>query len=654
MKKVLIIGLGAIAALTCSGCMKKNEEKQTLATPTNLSVQADGENTYIVFKEVDEADYYTISINDMTVTIEDGEEENIKYNASNIITQPKQYTIKVKAEGDNFISSQYSLGYSYYYQVNLNTPIINREGGIINWPRVPNADYYEVKFEGELINAVYTTSINSYNIENYINTPGSYKVKVRSISNNQGYIASDYSNEINIITNTQLPAPTNIVINNINNELLLSFMCETELEGAQIEVNGEEYLLNKEGLYNVSVNTGISNMYTIKLSTLISAYGNSVGTKVDVRVKAISNNEYILSSNYSNSATYEFKSRLASPNANLKLQGDNAVLTINSSINEDLMGYHIYIGSNNYKTITKDIITVLIPTIEINNLPIFIQAISNNQRINNSLLSDPLYCGNYDNLNNPVINYLNQSINYMVQGAQSYCVEIYNNTYYSTIFTNEDSLDLTNLAPDVYTIKVSAISSNKQIGVAEKTINHKIKLNKAQDVTLDSIINIGKLTFNPVDNAYGYVLYINNVRIDKLFDTNVIDITEFVNEANKYYIEVQAIGRIVDMYISSDKSSSVEYDKTITLSKPQLSLVKQDGKTFLNIDVNENEKGLATKCVLWLDFVQQELDFKDAQIDITTQLQATGGHTIIIQALAIDNEYINNSKVNMITQKTFA
>ncbi len=651
MKKGFIVALGVLTALCFTGCGKKDKAKPALATPTNLSVQADGENTYIIFNEVANADYYTISINDMSVTIEDGEESTLKYNASNIITQPKNYTIKVKAEGDKYTSSQYSIEYKYYYKVNLIAPTLVKDGNIINWARVSNADYYEVQFSSDLINKTYITSTNSFNVTNLITNAGKYSIKVRSLSDNEGYITSDFSNVVEYVTTSQLEPANNLVINNINNELLLSFVTEQDVDGIELEVNNKTYSLSVDNLSAVCIDNNISNMYTIKLSTLLTANGDMITEIVNARVKLVSSNEYISNSNFSNFASYQFSSVLPTPTATLVVDGDNAILNINNVSNEDLMGYNVYIGNTKYKTITSDISLIQISLSEINNLPIYIQSVSNNQLVCNSLLSEALWSESYTSLATAEINYNNQILSYAVQNAEMYCVEIYNNTFSTTIFTTNSSLDLTNIAPNMYNVRVSAIANGK-ISVTTSSITHVVKLETIDDLTIDTLINIGVLTFSPVDNAYGYIMYIDGVKLDKLFTTNNIDLAEYVNELGNYEIEIKAIGCVNGMFVDSELSNKVEFTKSVTLSKPALSFTEQDDKVYLNINIDENESDKATKCILWTNYESQEIEFEDAQFDITSLVESVGSHTFIIQTVADNNAFINNSSVNTISYIT--
>ena len=102
MKKKFFLVLAILGLIVMGGCDEDNKKQGTLSAPQQVEVKLDGDRSIIVFDEVENAEYYSIYINDMSVTVKGGGSGTVTYDASKIMTTPQKYTIKVKAGGGEY------------------------------------------------------------------------------------------------------------------------------------------------------------------------------------------------------------------------------------------------------------------------------------------------------------------------------------------------------------------------------------------------------------------------------------------------------------------------------------------------------------------------------------------------------------------------
>jgi len=266
-----------------SGC--ENEGKTSLSIPKELTVN----NGIISFKQVDDAEYYSISVNDKVFSVDAKHNSNVtlidgfvKYDANRLFAYGNTYSIKVKARGSEKYDSHYTAVVEYLHNIDLLAPEnVKLSAKTLVWDNVNDATYYIVKAIRKInnitsenvvrcdINACDTTCflIDSSTHENLI---GEFQFSVKAVREGENPCESDFSNVLNYTNYIQLKAPsmangktikqTNegiiMELSNVDeNANMLIITCGNVVvecqykQSAYVKKSGSNYILNLTGIF---------------------------------------------------------------------------------------------------------------------------------------------------------------------------------------------------------------------------------------------------------------------------------------------------------------------------------------------------------------------------------------------------------------------
>lgn len=660
MKKKIFLVLILLSLVFVGGCDEGNKKEGTLSTPQQIEVKLDGDKSFIVFDEVENAEYYNIYINDMAVTVQGGKGGVISYDASKIITQPQTYNIRIKASGTNYYDSEFSSIYTYEHKMALSAPNIYVDGTVLNWERVSHASFYDILVTSSSLNmqSTYRFASNKFNFSSILTSKGEYVFKVKAISEDSQYLDSAYSNEIRYqnIQTLITPYKLQIVIDQ-NGRALLNFMSSENVTDFILDIDGTLYNLPQEIIANYMIDNEYDNLYTINLTSFLSDNNIAIDNskQIAIKVKAIANNLYLRNSEFSEIITYQYKSVLKTPTISIVKGLESSVVNFNYSTTKYLGGFELYLNGVKYKTLPNNINNIELLNSEIDGYAITLKAISNNNNCYSSMFSNAVYLTNNEQLSQTEIELDAETLSWVsVENAEKYCIEIYNLFYQKSIITTETSINLLAYGVDygLYNVKITAMAYNYNSSISEMSLKYLQILDKVENVSIGMGASVTTLTFDEVDNAYGYVIYLHDVKINHIFDNNSININSYVGVAGNYDIRVQAIALANSGMQSGELSQEQVLQSTQTLTAPRLSIEENDGKYYLNIEVNEDEKVLASGCSIWVNYTLLETRiFENAKIDITSYFTTAGNYTFMAQVLANkDNQYIKDSGISSISR----
>ncbi len=664
MKNKFLFVLALLSVLTITGCKdKKDTAGSVLQAPQEVTVQSNGEQSLIIFDEVKNAEYYDIYINDVCVTVKSNGTGTIQFDASKIITLPQKYTIKVKAGGDKYFDSEFTEEYEYHHTSVLDAPIATIDGTILNWNKVENAEFYDVVVTSHnpAIETTYRFASNKFNFANILANKGEYLFKVQAISESSEYISSIYSNQVKYVHTFKLETPNNLCVaySGEAGEYLLSFVSSEEVDSFTININGNNYSLPQSEMSTFLYDPNgleLDNIYTIKLETFAKSKGELLdcSTLTTISVKANTSNVYLESSEFSNTLQFQFISVLVTPRIEIEVNNTMCTIKIHSN-NENskyLSGFAIYLNDKKYKTISRDITELELPLSEIDGATIRAQAISNNSNCYSSNLSDGRHIGVKPLLEVEEINYENGLISWTAEEISPYYyVEILNSAYRYAQVVSTMYLDISTLCPcGEYWVRVTAIADGCAQSGALKNIIHTTQLTTPTQVNVSFGKNGTHLQFNEVEGAYGYVVYLNDTPIKRLFTGSPINLSQYINEANAYNVQVQAVGIINKGILASEKSEKQLIQSTRTLTAPTLTIIKEDDKYYLNVHVEESEKEIASGYEVWVNYQSIGTEsFASGKIDITSYFTNAGQYNFMAKAKAIDSPYIKDSNMASLT-----
>lgn len=671
MKKKVLLTLGLLSILMLGGCQDTEKKLGTLSAPQQVSVQSNDGKSLIIFDEVENAQYYNIYINDMSITVKGDGSGTVEFDASKIINLPQQYTIKVKAGSKKYFDSQFSEECKYSHTGTLASPVVTIDGTILNWNKVDNADFYDISvtsFNPNMEN-IYTFPVNTFDFSNLLTAKGEYLFRVRAVSENNEYLTSSYSNQIRYSNSITLTTPYNLQTHYDldSNELLLKFLSSNDVDNFLLNIEGVNYNLSTTS--TVFIRNNFRNEYTIKLSSFMSSKGIEFDSskKVNVCVKAVSTQQYLYSSEFSETISCGKFEVLSKPQLNVSHSSNIATLKIQyankpynvANNSQFLSGYALYLNGIKYKTLSKDMTEIELPTSIIGSKGIRVQAISNNNNCYSSNLSDVKYIeAGLPALSGLTITYDAGVVTWnKIDDATAYYVEISNDIfrYQAFVEANADAelkLDISDICePNNYNVKVIAFKEGFKQSEATKSITYTLQLDDITGVEIREIGDVKYLYFDEVDNAYGYVVYINNLIDDEVFKSSPININKYISDASSYTIQVKAISISDNIIYDSDLSDSVLIQNVKTLSTPSLNIIKKGNKYYLEVSVNDSETASAAGCEIWINYVSIGVqEFKYHCIDITSYFANAGEYSFKAKAIANGSSNVKDSNIASISK----
>ena len=275
--------------------------------------------------------------------------------------------------------------------IKLKSHIIEWDYGKVLWEKVDNASKYEISINDTI---VYT--YNNYIELNISTDTQNYHIKVKSISESNLYLNSDFSNELHFATK-QLKQPISLsfTINNNDNIVIFhSYNHDYDTDYYTIQVNDEIFTICKKDFTITESAVGYNCEFSIDSKNFMTGENQ-------ITILAESLNKYYLTSEQSNSLTI-YKN---SPYTNVRIE-DGAIKYGVDSI-YDVSFYTFISDTEPFPIINKEKYSESIPSgITIWSEPVYINAYKINDptilscSLNDYILSltiegyDPRFAGN--------------------------------------------------------------------------------------------------------------------------------------------------------------------------------------------------------------------------------------------------------------------
>ncbi len=568
MKKWGLFLIFLIVPFFFFGCEKQNIKK--LNTPTELNVSAGG---IVTFKRVEDDEFYSIFINDNEFVVNKNHPAVVLYNfdgadyfeydASNLLSFAvgRSYNFSVQAHAKNKKSSDVSGTVTYVHNLVLETPKnVEIKNNVLSWEQCPFANSYKVKVNYNATETIFSVSQNQFDINQVLFGVGEYNFSVCAVPNKANYEDSKFSQAVEFSVK-QLSTPNVSQIYENEGQAFVKVAVDVNANSITINLNNlkiEQALSSNGWLHKVD---DIENFWEINLTELCRANGtnqNLILFNVAANNNSFGSRYFYTSSAVSSTVEYEKTNKLFAPNLQITSEADKVVLSWTDEDKEKITAYEIYVAtSSEMKTYT------LLP--EINSIKLennFIAAAvkklgkgdwqSSNLSAFKSLNSLQL-----DNLN-LAQNGETLTLNELTDFANYYIVEIGNDV----LKLNQNSINILNYLGKVKSVSVTAISDDHAPKTESLTLQP-IKLNAPSNLKMSNLKPFC-LTFDAVENALGYYVYVLNktennltrTKLNEVFTSNVIDLSNYLLAENEYEICVQAIAK-ENGFENSELSNSI-------------------------------------------------------------------------------------------------
>ena len=225
--KILLLMVCCVFPFVLNGCA--NNDTTSLSTPKNLEVK----NGIITFKQVEDADYYSVSINDKVFNVDAKYNSNVSlvdgfvnYDANRLFAYGSVYSIKVKARGNDKYDSHYTSVVEYLHNIDLFAPQnVRIVSETLAWDNVSDAAYYIVKayYKTGDISVEERCDINFCDVSKFLtdNGTGDYQFSVKAVREGINPAESVYSNVVNYTNYQQLATPIISTVSEVSNEITM-------------------------------------------------------------------------------------------------------------------------------------------------------------------------------------------------------------------------------------------------------------------------------------------------------------------------------------------------------------------------------------------------------------------------------------------------
>lgn len=351
--KKLLIAVCCMFPIILSGC--ENENMSSLSTPKDLNIS----NGIISFGLVEDADYYSISINDRVFSVDAKYNSNVEiidsvvhYNANKLLSYGKTYSIKVKARGNEKYDSHYTATVEYLHNIDLKMPEnVSISAGTLIWDNVDDATSYVVK-------VFYKTKNKTEEIDCDINYcelsatltkygTGEYQFSVKAIRGGNNPAESIYSDVVDYLHYQQLATPTIQSVYLSGNDLKMNATIDEHANKITIYC-GDDYrniMLNGTSQYI----TKSASTTTINLTGIFGADQFAVLKKYVFSVQAkheTALTSYFTNSELSNQITYNKTEKLTKPTLALSFDNDLGRYVASWQTVENAVGYVLVIDNS--------------------------------------------------------------------------------------------------------------------------------------------------------------------------------------------------------------------------------------------------------------------------------------------------------------------
>ena len=675
------------------GCKK---EQPALTVPQNLSV----DNGIIIFNAVDGAQYYTITIGDLTFDVYTSNEnvkvENgiVKYDANKILSVTENYSVKVKACSKERTSSEFSSNVEYKHVKKLEAPTnVKTNQTTLTWDVVELAKCYRVKVvtpkdtvlfdedgnalpNDDLENielaklSEYKLNVNSFDFASIIKDPGKYSFFVRAEYEDETYYSnSDFVRAGSYEHFVKLDTPKNLTINKINDELHL--LAVVDAGANQLKVECGEFVAVAD--LSSKIVTKQSNCVDVNLTQLFKNVSVNNST-LDLNKAGLfefktlaqkqGGDNYYLDSSKSDKITFVNQIRLQSP-TNLKLEYNAlnsayvATWHIDQEQTENISSYKLMVATSS--GVDTYVVNNTISTCQIGNdvigAAVIAQGVGN---YTDSKLST--FVSNNNNTQNVPNFSMSRTGDSVVWNALAdyYVVE----TDSGSFVTTETSFNINdeNAETNSLNIKVVAIKNGYEVATRTLALTHSVQLETPSFDTTGSMIEGYKINVIPTEYAMGYYVYLasgsssNFVKIDKLFTETSIDLREYISTEGAhtlYRVKVQAVANIYGKYTDSELSSAVTLEGSNQLSAPEFykvngkvaPVIKEGDKYYLQFYGVKN----ATGYQVLVNYNLKSYGVISAnyegiyKIEITNYLDAADDYLIMVKAtVSSSSDYVSS------------
>jgi len=297
--RFFLLAVCCMFPIVLSGC--ENTNISSLSTPENLIVK----NGIISFKQVQDADFYSISINDKVFSVNAKHNSNvnivdniINYDANKLLTYGKTYSIKIKARGNEKYDSHYTAVFEYLHNIDLLIPEnVTISANTLVWDNVNNATYYIVKAFYKTGNRTqeFRCDLNTCEISGFLanNGSGEYQFSVKAVREGTSAAESIFSDVVNYSNFQQLSTPLikSVVLSGNNlvmtalvdaNANKLTLNCGSDFRNVMlngtsqyISKSGNDLIINLTGIFGVDQFENLTNyVFTLqaKLETSAPSY----------------------------------------------------------------------------------------------------------------------------------------------------------------------------------------------------------------------------------------------------------------------------------------------------------------------------------------------------------------------------------------------
>jgi len=687
--KAFILLICLFIPLSLAGC--QNTNKDTLPTP--LIVEVKGGT--IVFEQVADAEYYTISINNIEIHVDVKYNNNVEiidnlihYDASKIFVVGDSYSVKVRANSNAKANSQFSSGVSYKHSGPIKTPTnVKINGTTLTWSTVENASYYVVKLttpndniifdkDGNVLTlddpeniaiadlSEYSFNTNKFDFSSLLSSAGNYNFYVCAIlSNGLSYVESDYSSKVSYINYVTLNAPTNGHVFNNDGELhmltaldsnanAISIRCEDVEKTAEInnselsitKINDNYFDINLTQYFESFINAGKLDFNQAK-QFKFSTQSKYISASVD--------DAYFLNSSYSLDVIYESTKELDPQQLNLEKFGDEYMARWTISQPDLISGFKLVLFTNTglkEYSLNSNILNMLISE---QFVAVAVQTIGKGNYLSSCLSNLIASESNTSDITGFNYSFSGTTLSWNNVSGAYYVVELNNKLYYTA--TNSFNIPTDEIATSDFVVKVHVIKNGCAPLTTIIDATHSTQLAKPTFSASQGFngSNLYELTFTGVENAIGYYIHIKSatsndfVKINTLYTTTKINLSHYICSAGEftdYQVKVQAVADKYSTYSDSELSSAVSVSHVQVLESPTFCkingvttpVIKQiSGNTtsyFLQFDGVEN----ADSYEILINFNKLTVaasNLEQYKINITNYLPSANNYEIKVRAI---------------------
>lgn len=470
------------------------------------------------------------------------------------------FMIRILADNSShYLNSNFSEIQTYVSSESITNPVETTlsDDFILSWEEIENADSYIITIDDTLI---YETTNTTYDISEALSEAGSHTIYVTSKTSNTNYYVYPYKVVIKKEVYNQLLSPSDVTVSQSETNVIVEFTASQNANTYTLLINDTvvtNSLTQTRFSYSIAGNYNEDN--TLKITIKANGYG------------------YYLDSDFSEEVTFKFTQYLKTPvikEISLENSKKYALLEVTK------IDTKIYFEIKSSVTITLPVTK----TIDSGNLlvkldlteylkkdalySIKVRSLSYNAYTHNSDMSTEFVYANNVPLDTPEITSITTSSNgaYIivtwneVNFANEYRVyandEVINTTTNTTF--NIPKSQIEELSFGGYYINVQAVGYGGYLdSILEENVYYKgyDKLDEPQNISVTATQTGFKVTWNVVDNAKNYVVYINNDG----YDVNANTFTFETTEQKPYQIIIKACAPLEE---DSTFSQKVMYNTT--------------------------------------------------------------------------------------------